>query len=204
MGRGKSPVGNSSGGQRIIGTKELEAELNSANINRTSKDNNNNNLRIRAYLAEKYPDLEVTFSNDKYTGTVEVKDIKSKIEAQRQQEARNQRAASEMKLAADQEKFYNRVKTQSGNQKLYDSVKNNLEKSGFDEATIHRSHSVVGTRSFYVEGYGANIKISDHNTISQQLGHNTTAFIDIAKMTSMKEVNSKVTEILRKAKKGQF
>jgi len=55
--------------------EQLQREINSAGLVLTSKDNNKNNLRIRAWIKEHHPELadRVRFFNDKSTGTVTVR-----------------------------------------------------------------------------------------------------------------------------------
>ena len=54
---------------------------------------------------------------------------------------------------------------------------------GYDDrgVTIHRSCSIVSTLSFYIEDaeHNVSIKISDHNTIGQQIIYNDTVFLDL-------------------------
>ena len=182
--------------------QEVEERLNNSDIYRTSKDNNKNNLRIRKFLEEQYPNLTISFKNNKNTGETVVTGIEDKAEAQAKEKAREREYAVKAQRRQAEEIFYKRVKSRTGNNKLFESIEKHLEKEGFEDAIIERSHSVVGTLSFYIEGYDRIIKISDHNTVNQELEHPDTYFIDIKHRTSFAEVWNDVKAILSEAKNG--
>ena len=193
-----SRTGDSSGKPSA---QSIQDELNASDIKRDSKDNNKNNVRIRQYLNEKYPDLEVEFQNDKNTGNVKVSAVKTKEEARAQRERADREYRKKALRQAAEAKYYEKVKTWSGNQKLKQFIENKLEKDGID-ATVTRSRSVVGSLSFYVEGANADgdiitVKISDHNTIDQQMTYRSH-FVDIKYCTSNQEVYDEVKNILTK------
>nr|DAG17078.1 MAG TPA: hypothetical protein [Caudoviricetes sp.] len=180
--------------------EELEREINSAGLTLTSKENNKNRLRVKAWAEEHYPDLAVRFRVDKTAGRVFVDDVISRAEADAQ--AKNTMAAEAARRAEylAKQRFFSRVKTRSGNDALYGSIENKLKKLGYTDrgVTIHRSRSIVSTLSFYIEdvGTGIVIKISDHNTIGQQMDHNDAAFVDLHDHTSFRGVWSAVKAIL--------
>ena len=189
-----------------ITESELETELNEAGLALTSKDNNKNNLRIGKYISEHYPELygRVKFFNDKATGRVTVQKIETDDDLER---ARAVRENTERAVARqrEQERFFERVKTPSGNDKLYKSVEGFLERSGLAEkydAYIERSRSTVASMSFYVRYYtddgetSGTIKISDHNTIWQEMNHHNEGFIDLHEYASFGEVHEKIREIM--------
>nr|DAJ43848.1 MAG TPA: hypothetical protein [Caudoviricetes sp.] len=180
--------------------EELEREINSAGLTLTSKDNNKNRLRVKAWAEEHYPDLAVRFRVDKTAGRVEVDEVISRAEADEQ--AKNTMAAEAARRAEylAKQRFFSRVKTRSGNEALYNSIENKLKKLGYTDrgVTISRSHSMASTLSFYVDDAenGVTIKISDHNTIGQQMDHNDAAFVDLHDHTSFRGVWSAVKAIL--------
>ena len=75
--------------------KTLEAEINAEGLLLTSKENNKNNQRIRAWIKEHYPALvgRVRFVNDKATGRVTVERIDGQNEAERIANAEREAAA---------------------------------------------------------------------------------------------------------------
>ena len=182
--------------------EELEREINSAGLNLTSKDNNKNRLRVKAWAEENHPDLMVRFRVDKTAGVVYVDEVITRDEADsRSQKLIADEAARRAEYLAKQ-RFFNRVKTRSGNEALYSSIENKLKKMGYVDrgVTISRSRSIVSTLSFYIEDAenGITIKISDHNTIGQQMGHNDAAFVDLHDYASFRGVWSAVKTILGK------
>lgn len=183
--------------------ERLEREINAAGLNLTSKDNNKNRLRVKAWAEEHYPDLVVHFRVDKTAGRVEVDEVISRAEADEQAKTI---MADEATLRAEylaKQRFFSRVKTRSGNEALYNSIENKLKKLGYIDrgVTIYRSRSMVSTLSFYVDDAenGVTVKISDHNTIGQQMDHNDTAFVDLHDHTSFRGVWSAVKAILDNA-----
>jgi len=183
-----------------VSAQGIENEINGAGLNLTSKDNNKNNLRIRRWLAEHYPDLEVAFENDKTTGTVRVTGVSTKEEHAAQMAERDLRRSEEMKIAAARERFRKRYSTPDGYWGLYDSIDSHVEKDGYADrgVTVHRTRSTVGSLSFYVEdaGRGITVKISDHNTVGQEYDHPETRFVDLKECTGIGDVWNRVKAIL--------
>ena len=145
------------------------------------------------------------FRVDKTAGRVFVDEVISRAEADAQ--AKNIMADEGARRAEHlaKQRFFARVKTRSGNDALYNSVENKLKKLGYTDrgVTIHRSRSIVSTLSFYIEdvGPGIVIKISDHNTIGQQMDHNDAAFVALHDLTSFRGVWSAVQTLLDKSMK---
>lgn len=182
--------------------ERLEREINGAGLTLTSKDNNKNRLRVKAWTEANYPDLVVHFRVDKTAGRVEVDEVISRAEADEQ--AKNTIAAEAARRAEHlaKQRFFSRVKTRSGNEALYNSIENKLKKLGYTDrgVTISRSRSIVSTLSFYIEDVenGVTIKISDHNTVGQKLASADTVFVDLHDHTSFRSVWSAVKTILDK------
>lgn len=182
--------------------ERLEREINSAGLTLTSKDNNKNRLRVKAWAEEHYPDLAVRFRVDKAAGRVEVDEVISRAEAdERAKTIMADEAARRAEYLAKQ-RFFARVKTRSGNEALYNSIENKLKKLGYIDrgVTIYRSRSMVSTLSFYVDDAenGVTVKISDHNTVSQKLASTDTVFVDLHDYTGVRGVWSAVQTILDK------
>lgn len=175
--------------------EDITSSINNSDIIRTSKDNNKNNQRIRAFFESNYPDYAIEFFNNKDTGIVEIKSVKTKIEKEKFDKEVAEREANYTKQKAAQERFYKRVKTPSGHDKLIQSITNRLAKDGFD-AIVSKSRSTVSTLSFYVEVGDKKIKISDHNTIGQQMSYDNAGFIDLTESTSVDDVYSRIKNIL--------
>lgn len=182
--------------------ERLEYEINSAGLTLTSKDNNKNRLRVKAWAEENHPDLVVRFRVDKTAGVVYVDEVITRDEAEAQTKNIMAGEAARRAEYLAKQRFFRRVKTRSGNEALYSSIENKLKKLGYIDrgVTISRSRSIVSTLSFYVEDVenGITIKISDHNTIGQQMGHNDAAFVDLHDYTSFRGVWSAVQTILDK------
>ena len=163
--------------------EELEREINAEKLNLTSKDNNKNRLRVKEYLNANYPDIVVYFSVDKTAGRVEVEKVIGRAEADAQAAKRMEDEAARRAEHLAKQRFFDRAKTRSGNDALYNSIEKKLKKMGYVArgVTIHRSRSIVSTLSFYVEDaeHNVSIKISDHNTIGQQMIYNDTVFLDL-------------------------
>ena len=175
--------------------EDITSSINNSDIIRTSKDNNKNNQRIRAFFESNYPDYAIEFFNNKDTGIVEIKSVKTKVEKEKFDKEVAEREANYTKQKAAQERFYKRVKTPSGHDKLIQSITNRLAKDGFD-AIVSKSRSTVSTLSFYVEVGDKKIKISDHNTIGQQMQYDNAGFIDLTESTSVDDVYSRIKNIL--------
>ena len=179
---------------------KLEQELNSSGLILTSKDNNKNNLRVRAWLRENYPELHVEFANDKATGHVSVKSVTDAESYQAEVARQRELEVADRQAMLARERFFKRVSTLSGNDVLYKSLENRLDKGGYIArgVTMHRSRSAVRTISFYIEDIerDISIKVSDHNTIGQQMGYNNTAFIDLRSYTSTNDVWQDIKKIL--------
>ncbi len=180
-----------------ITAKELEDELNNAGLNLRTKDNQKNNDRIYKWIEKNHPELSgfVRFRNNKFEGKVTVDKILTAemIEEERQRYERiRQMEAERYKRAVAEEKFFKRVRTPSGIEALYSSVEKHINKEGYADkgVTIHKSRSSVGTLSFYVEDTDNDItiKVSDHNSIRQQLEYSDTAFLDLHYFTSTSEL----------------
>lgn len=188
--------------ESMISTKELEKEINEAGLYLKSKDNNTNNRKVRAWVEENHPEIaELIFENDKETGTVKVKFIFS----QRQVEERQRAFVERQRAEYQRQKFFKRVSTYSGRDALMESIEKHVNKEypdlGID---VHKSHSTVGSLSFYVEFYNekteeyTTIKISDHNTTGQANAHPDTYFLDLHDFESTADVWKDVKEIIEK------
>ena len=170
--------------------KQLENELNSAGLLLTSKENNKSNRRINAYINEHYPELQgkVRFVYDNSTGRVTVERIVSDEEVQ----ARNTRIEQEYAREQAEKKFWEKYHTQNGVAKLEEMVSGMLKRNGIN-ADVEHSHSSVGSLSFYVRTEdGKTIKISDHNTIGQELIYKDTAFINLHELASAEELYDRI------------
>ena len=190
--------------------KELEDELNNSGIVLNSKDNNKNNLRIKKYIVENYPELsqKVVFSNDKIRGYVTVNKIKSDDDIV-SEENLLQLKVKEQEENRKRKDFYNRVKTPSGNDLLFNSIENRLKKDGVD-AVVRRSKSYFNTISFYVDVYNdaiddvLTIKISDHFTESQKQEYPDEPFIDVRYCTGFSDVYNEIKKIIQEYNAQHF
>jgi len=189
-----------------IDAEELEREINSAGLRLTSKENNKNNVRINNWIRENHPELAglVHFVNDKETGHVTVSEIRTAESVEAERQTRNE----EYRQRAARESFRKRYETPSGYQALYDAIENHLERGGYTgrDVTIHRTHSSVGSLSFYVEdaANGVTIKISDHNSIRQEMEHPDTRFVNLQECGGIGEVWQKVESILQEENRSQY
>lgn len=192
-----------------LSAEALENELNSAGLILTSKENQKNNKRITRYIEEKHPDLvgRVEFENNRFKGTVRVKRILTDEDISREAERRGEAEAERKEWQERREaerRFFERVKTPSGHDRLIASVEGYLEKSGLADrynATVERSHSSVSSLSFYVsfetpDGWSEKIKISDHNTTWQETQHRNAGFIDLHEYAGFGEIHERIREII--------
>ena len=182
--------------------ERLEREINSAGLTLTSKENNKNRLRVKAWVEANYPDIAVRFRVDKTAGRVEVDEVIRRAEADAQAKAIMAAEADRRAEYLAKQRFFARVKTRSGNEALYASIENKLKKLGYIDrgVTIYRSRSMVSTLSFYVDDAenGVTVKISDHNTVGQKLASTDTVFVDLHDYTGVRGVWSAVQTILDK------
>lgn len=180
--------------------KELEREVNAAGLNFTSKDNNKNRLRVKEWLNANYPDIVVYFTVDRTAGRVDVDEIMSRAEADAQAAKQMTDYAARRAEYLAKQRFFARVKTRSGNDALYNSIEKKLKKMGYcgRGIAIFRSRSIVSTLSFYVEDaeHNISIKISDHNTIWQQIVYNDTVFLDLHDYKGVYDLWADVRKIL--------
>ena len=187
--------------------EQIEREINSAGLNLTSKDNNKNRLRVKAWAEANYPGIAVRFRVDKTAGRVEVDEVISRAEADEQAKTIMADEATRRAEYLAKQRFFSRVKTRSGNEALYNSIENKLKKLGYIDrgVTIYRSRSMVSTLSFYVDDAenGVTVKISDHNTVGQKLASTDTVFVDLHDHTNVRGVWSAVKAILDAAGTAQ-
>lgn len=183
--------------------EDIEKQINSAGLYLQNKDNNKNNLRIRAYLSEAYPDYSIGFQNDKNTGRVSVLSVADRKTAQDAFARSAAETAHRMKEVNEKKRFYDRVKTPSGIERLRLSLMKRLERDGYTSAYIETSKSSVHSISSYIyavseDGNPVTIKISDHNTMGQKLGNNTDAFIDLRDMRNIDHVYKEIQAIFER------
>lgn len=181
--------------------KDIEDDINSSDILRTSKDNNKNNIRIREYFAKKYPGMYIDFTNSKSTGVVTIKRVMSQSDAEEMRQKHMNVTNAQNKRIADCDRFYKRVKSPSAHNKLMQSIQKRLDKDGID-ATVERSRSIVGTLSFYIKAIyedrdAITIKVSDHNTIGQQMTYRDTYFINLKEVASVDELYSEIKRVFK-------
>lgn len=183
--------------------EDIEKQINSAGLYLQNKDNNKNNQRIRAYLSEAYPDYSIGFQNDKNTGRVSVLSVADRKTAQDAFARSAAETAHRMKEVNEKKRFYDRVKTPSGIERLRLSLMKRLDRDGYTSAYIETSKSSVHSISSYIyavseDGNPVTIKISDHNTIGQKLGNNTDAFIDLRDMRNIDHVYKEIQAIFER------
>ena len=183
--------------------EDIEKQINSAGLYLQNKDNNKNNLRIRAYLSEAYPDYSIGFQNDKNTGRVSVLSVADRKTAQDAFARSAAETAHRMKEVNEKKRFYDRIKTPSGIERLRLSLMKRLERDGYTSAYIETSKSSVHSISSYIyavseDGNPVTIKISDHNTMGQKLGNNTDAFIDLRDMRNIDHVYKEIQAIFER------
>lgn len=196
--RGEKAEGGESRAQfsrKLPTAQSIEDEINTSDIHRTSRDNNKNNQQIRAYLNEHYPDLSVSFFNDKTTGHVEVKSVRTKAEVEAERAERDRKDAERRKRREAEERFFKRVSTPSGRANLMQSIENHLKRDGFDDAVVRRSRSSVRTMSFYIDAAGKTIKVSDHNTARQ--ANSLTQFVNLGGKANIAEVYAEIKKLLQ-------
>ena len=181
--------------------QELEDEINNAGLLLTSKDNNKNNRRVRAWVNENHPEIsgdDLLFENDNSTGKVKVKEIRPRGYLLNALEESVKKASDENAASRRREAFWNAHHTYAQIANLEEQIGKMLERKGID-ATVHHSRSSVGSRSFYVEtDSGVTIKVSDHNTIGQQMTYNDTAFIDLHEIESTQQLYDSILSAIER------
>lgn len=174
---------NGGGGDAAMDKAQLEAEINSAGLNLKSKDNNKNNLRIRAWIKENHHDLvdKVKFFNDKATGTVSVLEIQTVTDFERQEKAREREAAARLADEQDRAKYgivytdddfadSGLIRSFENRDAVVAAVREYLSgQDGISDVTVHKSGGMGSFATFYVEGTNADderktVRFSGHDS----------------------------------------
>ncbi len=140
------------------------------------------------------------FFNDKRAGRVTVNRILTESEEKEKQTARHQsqlrdheRQIHEQRAA---EYYTGLLENPTGTIELRQKIERRLEQDNVD-ARVEKSRSVVGSLSFYVEAKdGRLIKVSDHNTAAQAMGHDNIGFVNLKDGVSDDDVYERVKKML--------